>query len=143
MAPGITTRATAAVTYTIPKIDVQFASTWTSSPGVPLQANWSIPNATVRQWLGRDLSGSAPNVSVNLLGPDQMQSDRVNILDFRVGKVVRHGRHRALVALDLFNALNLDTVLVYNQTYVPNGSWLIPQTVLTARTAKLTVQYDF
>jgi hypothetical protein len=49
----------------------------------------------------------------------------------------------ALVAMDLYNVLNLDTVLVYNQTYVPNGSWLIPQTVLTARTAKLTVQYDF
>jgi hypothetical protein len=142
-APGITTRTTAAVTYTIPKIDVQFASTMTSSPGVPLQANWSIPNATVRQWIGRDLAGSAPNITVNLLSPGEMRSDRVNILDFRVGKVVRQGRHRALVAVDLYNALNLDTVLVYNQTYVPTGSWLIPQTVLTARTAKVTVQYDF
>jgi hypothetical protein len=142
-APGFTTRATAAVTYTIPKIDVQFASTLTSSPGVPLQANWSIPNATVRQWLGRDLAGSAPNVTVNLLSPGEMRSDRVNILDFRVGKVVRVRGNRALVAVDLYNVLNLDTVLVYNQTYVPNGSWLIPQSVLTARTAKLTVQYDF
>ena len=142
-APGMTTRATAAVTYTIPKIDVQFASTLTSSPGVPLQANWSIPNAIVRQWLGRDLAGSAPNVTVNLLAPGEMRSDRVNILDFRVGKVLRQSRHRALVAVDLYNVLNLDTVLVYNQTYVPNGSWLIPQSVLTARTAKLTVQYDF
>ena len=143
-APGITTRATAAVTYTIPKIDVQVASTLTSSPGVPLQANWNVPNATVRQCAGAAaLAGSAPNVTVNLLAPGEMRSDRVNILDFRVGKVLRHGRHRALVALDLYNALNLDTVLAYNQTYVPNGSWLIPQSVLTARTAKLTVQYDF
>jgi Carboxypeptidase regulatory-like domain len=142
-APGITTRGTAAVTYTIPKIDVQFASTLTSSPGVPVNANWSIPNATVRQWLGRDLAGSAPNVTVNLLAPGEMRSDRVNILDFRVGKVVRHGRNRALVAVDVYNVLNLDTVLTYNETYVPNGSWLIPQSVLTARTAKLTVQYDF
>jgi GTPase Era involved in 16S rRNA processing len=67
----------------------------------------------------------------------------VNILDFRVGKVIRHGGSRALVAVDLYNALNLDTVLTYNQNYVPNGPWLIPQSVLTARTAKLTVQYDF
>jgi len=93
--------------------------------------------------LGRPLAGSAPNVTVNLLAPGQMRSERVNILDFRVGKVLRQARHRMLVAVDVYNSLNLDTVLTYNQTYVPNGPWLIPQSVLTARTAKLTVQYDF
>ena len=143
VAPGVTTRATLAGTYIIPKIDVQFASTLTSSPGVPLQANWAVPNAVVRQWLGRDLSGNAPNVSVNLLDPGQMSSDRVNILDFRVGKVLRYSGHRALIALDLYNALNLDTVLVQNFTYDPAGAWLVPSQVLTARTAKITVQYDF
>ena len=143
IAPGVTTRATAAVSYIVPKIDLQVASTLTSSPGVPLQANWNVPNAVAAQSLGRSLSGNAPNVSVNLLAPDQMQSPRVNILDFRVGKVLRYGRSRLLLAVDLYNALNLDTVLVYNQTYVPNGSWLIPQSVLTARTAKNTLQYDF
>jgi hypothetical protein len=143
VAPGITTRATAAATYTIPKIDVQVSSSMTSSPGVPLQANWNVPTAEAAKTLGRPLSGSAPNVIVNLLAPGQMRSDRVNILDFRVGKILRQGRHRTLFAVDLYNSLNLDTVLGYNQTYVPNGSWLIPQSVLTARTAKLTVQYDF
>jgi hypothetical protein len=143
VAPGITTRLTAAATYTIPKLDVQVSNTLTSSPGVPLQANWNVPSATAAQTLGRPLAGNAPNVMVNLLEPGQMRSPRVNILDFRIGKVFRQGGNRALVAVDLYNALNLDTVLVYNQTYVPNGSWLIPQNVLTARTAKLTVQYDF
>jgi hypothetical protein len=56
---------------------------------------------------------------------------------------MRFGGQRALFALDLFNALNLDTVLVNNFTYSPTGSWLVPQEVLTARTAKITVQYDF
>ena len=143
VAPGITTRATAAATYTIPKIDVQVSSSMTSSPGVPLQANWNVPTTEAAKTLGRPLSGTAPNVIVNLLAPGQMRSDRVNILDFRVGKILRQGRHRTLFAVDLYNSLNLDTVLGYNQTYVPNGSWLIPQSVLTARTAKLTVQYDF
>jgi hypothetical protein len=142
-APGVTTRFTTAATYTIPKVDVQFASTLTSSPGVPLQANWNVPNAIAAQSLGRPLAGNAPNITVNLLEPGVMRSDRVNILDFRVGKVLRHGNNRMLVALDLYNALNLDTVLSYNQNYVPNGSWLIPMTVLTARTAKITLQYDF
>ena len=66
----------------------------------------------VRRSLGRPLSNSAPNVTVNLLKPDDMRSDRVNELDFRVGKILRFGRTRANVALDLLNALNLDTILV-------------------------------
>jgi hypothetical protein len=51
------------------------------------------------------------------------------------------------VAVDLLNALNLSTILVPNQAFIPNGAWLTPtgtQTpVMTARTAKITVQYDF
>jgi hypothetical protein len=142
-APGVTTRFTAAGSYTIPRIDVQLAGTLTSSPGIPLQANWNVPSSVAALSLGRPLSGNAPNVTVNLLAPGQMRSDRVNILDFRFGKVLRIGTNRALVALDLYNALNLDTVLTQNFNYVPNGQWLVPTGVLTARTAKLTVQYDF
>ena len=47
------------------------------------------------------------------------------------------------VAVDLYNVLNLDTVVTQNFNYVPNGAWLVPTEVLTARTAKMTVQYDF
>jgi hypothetical protein len=143
VAPGVTTRLTAAGTYTIPKLDVQVAGTLTSSPGIPLQANWNVPSAVAALTLGRPLAGNAPNVTVNLLAPDQMTSDRVNILDFRVGKVLRYGRTRTLIALDLYNAPNLDTAITQNFTYVPGGQWLVPTQVLTARTAKITVQYDF
>jgi hypothetical protein len=80
---------------------------------------------------------------VNLLAPDQMKSPRVNILDFRVGKLLRFGDQRANIALDLYNMLNLDTAINQNFNYVPNGAWLVPTEVLTARTAKITVQYDF
>jgi hypothetical protein len=143
VAPGITTRATAAGSYVIPRIDVQLAGTFTSSPGVPLQANWAVPTAVAAQTLGRPLSGNAPNVAVNLLEPGQMRSDRVNLLDFRIGKLIPVGRTRANVSLDLYNILNLDTVLNQNFTFVPGGQWLVPTEVLTARTAKLTLQYDF
>ena len=72
-----------------------------------------------------------------------MRSSRVNILDFRVGKLLRFGNTRANIAVDLYNVLNLDTVVTQNFNYIPNGAWLVPNEVLTARTAKLTVQYDF
>jgi hypothetical protein len=146
-APGIDTRVTAAGSYTIPKVDVQFSAVLLSSPGIPLRADWTIPSATVAQWLGRPLSGNTPNVTVNLLKPDDMRSERVNQLDFRIGKILRFGRTRANVALDLLNALNRDTILLPNMNFIPNGAWLTPtgtQTpVMTARTAKITVQYDF
>lgn len=142
-APGITTRFTAAGAFEIPRIGVLVSGTFQSSPGEPLAANWNVPSAIAAQSLGRPLAGNQPFVVVNLLAPGALTYDRVHQLDFSMGKVLRFGSHRANVALDLFNALNLDTVLTYNQTFVPGGQWLVPTTVLTARTAKVTVQYDF
>ena len=146
-APGITTRYTGTATYTVPKVDVLVSGVMTSSPGVPLAANWTVSSAVVAQTLGRPLAGSAPNITVNLLAPGQLFSDRVNELDLRVGKNLRFGRNRLNVALDLLNALNLSTILGPNQAFIPGGAWLTPtgtQTpIMTARTAKFTVQYDF
>ena len=125
----------------MPKIDVLLAATIQSSPAEPLQANWTVSSAIVAQTLGRPLAGNAPNITVNLLAPEEMRGPRVNQLDVRFGKVLRFGGQRATVSLDMFNALNSDTVLTYNQAFTPGGNWLVPQTVLTARTAKITVQY--
>ena len=50
----------------------------------------------------------APNVTVNLLAPDDMRGARVNQLDLRVGKVLRFASQRATVSVDMFNALNAD-----------------------------------
>ncbi len=140
-APGITSRITGASSYTIPKIDVLLSGTFQSSPGATLAANWIIPNATVRQWLGRDLSNSAPNITVNLLEPGVLRGERVNQIDLRIGKLLRFGRQRANISVDVFNLLNPDTILGYNQTF--NNTWLRPTSVMTARTTKLTLQYDF
>ena len=142
-APGVTTRFTAAGSYTVPKIDVLVSSTMQSGPGEPLAANWTVSSAVVAQTLGRPLAGNTPNVTVNLLEPTDMTFPRVNQLDFRVGKLLRFGTHRANVSVDIFNVMNFDTVLTYNQAFIPGGAWLVPTGVLTARTAKFTLQYDF
>ena len=65
----------------------------------------------MQQWKVRPLYGSAPKVSDNLLAPDQMSGQRVNQHDLRIGKVLRFGTKRATVSVDMFNALNADTVL--------------------------------
>lgn len=40
-----------------------------------------------------------------------LQAERVTQVDFRIAKRLRLGRTRTLIGMDIFNALNSDTVL--------------------------------
>jgi hypothetical protein len=130
-------------TYTIPRALVQVSATYQSVPGASLSANYAVPNASIAPSLGRSLSGNAANATVNLITPGTLYGDRINQLDFRAGKVFRFGRTRTQISLDLYNLLNVDAVQSYNQTFVANGSWLLPTGILAARFAKITGQIDF
>jgi hypothetical protein len=141
-APGVTTRVTGAGSYTIPRVDVLLSATFQSSPGSVLAANYRFTNAQVRPTLGRNIS-NATGVTINLLRPGDMRGERVNQIDVRVGKRLQYGRMRSTVSVDIFNLMNPDTILGYNQTFVPGGAWLRPTSVMTARTVKLTLQHDF
>jgi hypothetical protein len=129
--------------YTIPRVGVQVSGTWQSNPGPQLAANYVVSNAIVKQSLGRDLSAGAQNVTVNLIQPGTFYADRRNNLDFRVAKILRYGRTRAQLGVDVYNATNTDVVTTYNQTFVPNGSWLTPTAIQPARYAKVSAQIDF
>ncbi len=106
-------------------------------------ANYAVPNAAVAASLGRDLSGNAPNVTVNLLAPGARYGDRINQLDLRVAKILRHGRSRAMVALDIYNALNSSAGLTYNNAFVPGASWPQLNTILTPRFFRITAEIEF
>ena len=73
----------------IPRADVQLSAVFQSKPGAMLAANYAVPNSAVAPSLGRNLSGNAPNVTVNLVAPGTMYGDRINQLDVRVGKTLR------------------------------------------------------
>ena len=122
---------------------MQVSGTLQSRAGRDLAANWIVPSAVVAQTLGRPLAGSAANVTIELLDPGQRQNDRVNQVDLRVGKIFHLGGKRVNVNLDVFNAFNAAPVLGINQTFVPNGAWLVPTSVLAARFAKVSGQIDF
>jgi hypothetical protein len=141
--PGMITRVSGLAAYTIPRIDVSVSGTFRSDPGLPLAANYAVPAAAIAESLGRAPSGAVPNIVVNLVEPGAQFGDRVNEVDLRVAKVLRFGRTRANVGLDLYNMFNSSAVLSYNQTFVPNGSWLQPLLVLTPRFVKFTAQLDF
>jgi hypothetical protein len=80
---------------------------------------------------------------VNLLPPGDLYGDRASWLDFRVGKILRAGRIRSTVNLDLFNALNANPVLLQNNQFGGTTPWMAPQSILIARFFKISAQVDF
>jgi hypothetical protein len=124
-------------------IDVWLSATVQSKPGPMLSALYAAPNSVVAPSLGRNLSGNAANVTVNLVAPGTMYGERINQLDFRVAKILKLGPARTALALELYNAFNSSAVLTYNNTFVPDGTWLQPLTILTPRFLKLTAELDF
>ncbi len=132
--------------YTIPRFDVLVSGTYQSIPGPELAANRTYSNAEIKPSLIRDLSaGTNANVTVNLIPPASMYGERVNQIDFRVGKVLKAGRARATVSFDVYNLTNADTVINENSTYTGSGAsgWRVPTEVIQARLAKISVQWDF
>ncbi|MEQ1575835.1 MAG: hypothetical protein ABL993_16470, partial [Vicinamibacterales bacterium] len=139
--------------YTIPKVDVQVSATIQSYDAAAaagsqitnpifsmVQANYTATNAVVSPSLGRNLSGSAPNMTVNLIAPGSIHGDRVQQFDMSFGKILRFGRTRTNLKLEVFNLLNSNAVLTENANY---AAFRGPLTILQARFAKLGVQFDF
>jgi hypothetical protein len=132
--------------YIIPKVDVNVSGTFSSRPGVPLSANVVYTNADMtnpaRATLGRPLVGTATGtITVNVLEPNTEFGDRIDQLDLRIGKILRFGRTRTSLNLDIVNALNSNDNLAYSATFGP--TWPAPTTVLTARLFRLSAQLDF
>jgi hypothetical protein len=151
---GFITRFTALGSYTVPKIDVQIAGTMRSDQGDSLAANWTITAlgaptqwTSIQQQLGRALSNQATSTTVNLIEPGTLYGDRVNEVDLRFAKILRFGRIRANVGVDIYNIANRAPVLTYNQAFVPPTAtsigWLTPNSVLQPRFYKVSAQIDF
>ena len=82
-------------------------------------------------------------MTVNLIEPGSMYGDRLNQLDFRVAKILRFNRTRMTVGVDLYNVTNSSAILTYSNTFVPGGPWLLPNTVLTGRLARINAEFTF
>jgi len=127
--------------YTVPKIDIQVSGALQSIPGSQiLSANYVATNAIVQPSLGRPLSGGAANMTVNILEPGAIYSERLNQVDLRFAKVVRFATRRVSLNVDLYNALNGNAVLQQSNTY---GNWQQPQGILVGRSVKFSTQYNF
>jgi hypothetical protein len=128
-------------TYLVPKIDINVAATFQSVPGPLISANYIASNAQIQQSLGRPLSGGAANVTVNLIAPGTMYGERANQLDWRFSRAFRFGNSRRVTAnLDIYNLLNVSTVLQENSSY---AVWRTPQRIIDGRLFKISGQVDF
>ena len=132
--------------YIVPRVDVNVSGTFSSRPGVALSANVIYTNADMtnpaRATLGRPLVATAAgNVTVNVLEPNTMFGDRIDQLDLRLGKILRFGRTRTNLNLDIVNVLNSNDNLAYSAVF--GATWPAPSSVLTARLFRLSAQFDF
>ena len=117
VASGFLTQFKGFSSYVIPKIESQVAATFQSKPGPMLAANYAAPNSVVAPSLGRNLSGNAANVTVNLVPPGTMYGDRINQLDLRVAKVLRRGGSQTTIAIEMLQRHELERGAVLQQRF--------------------------
>ena len=129
--------------YTVPKIQVQIAGTFQSIPGSFRQSVFTLTNNNIgiNSDLGRTLNAAGSQKTVSLLpGDTSILQERLNQLDIRFGKIIRYGRTRTNVSVDLFNAFNADTILSESTAY--QTLWR-PTNILQGRFVKFSAQFDF
>jgi hypothetical protein len=143
--------------YTVPKVDVMvsgiFRSQANAQPGMAVGTNGASRTATYRmtaaQFLaatGRPLATGLATQDVDLLLPGQVYGDRINVVDMRFAKVLRFGKTRTNIGMDLYNLFNANTPTTYETVYDPatNGArWMQPTAVLLPRFMRFNVQFDF
>jgi hypothetical protein len=136
--------------YTVPRIDVLISATWKSVPypgdNFPSVTSQSLGGQVLavpiaETDLGRPLSSGQVIEFFNIVEPGKVYGDRLNQADLRLGKNLRYGRTRTLVALDIFNLFNSNTPDVYQETYGP--TYLNPLSITVGRFFKISAQFDF
>jgi hypothetical protein len=138
--PGFITRLSGLAAYTLPKVDVLVSGTFQSIPGPQITANYVVTNAIAAPSLRRPFAGNVSNQTYNIVPPTTMYGERLNQLDLRFGKSIRVASTRLLASVDVYNAFNANPVLTLSNTFT---TWLTPQSILTPRFVKFSVQYDF
>jgi hypothetical protein len=149
--------------YTVPKIDVLvsgivrfqnsapgFFTTGDTQPGSngnSLAANMQIPNTVIQQLAGRLPAGAsaAQNTTVNLLPAGQVFPDQVRTVDMRFAKILRFGRTRSDIAIDLYNLFNTNTPTAYNQTFpmTNTAAYLRPTQIVDPRFLRFSVTVHY
>jgi hypothetical protein len=129
-------------TYLVPRVDVQVSGTFSSRPGAVLRADaiFQANDPTILATLGRPLAATA-NVTVPLIAPYEAYGDRIDQVDMRIGKILRFGRTRSNLSLDIINMFNSNDNLAYQTLLSP--TWPAPTQVLLPRIFRVNFGVDW
>jgi len=140
--------------YTIPKVDVLVSATLRSQAEDTITATWQVPNSVIAAALGRLPVGSTAtgNTNINLTDNEHRIYDesRRTQIDMRFAKILRFGRTRSDIGVDVFNLLNTNYTTSYNTTYIYNtdntprpSGWGTPTAIYTPRFVRLNFTVNF
>jgi hypothetical protein len=154
--------------YVIPKIDVLVAATLRSQPAVQLgipalgaivpaggnSAQWVVPNSVIAAALGHLPVGATATGTTTIQIADNVNrvyaDNRRNQLDVRFAKVLRFGRTRSDIGLDLNNLLNTNYATGYNTQYqysvgntAQGGTWANPTSIYGPRFLRINYTLNF
>jgi hypothetical protein len=143
------TSVRALASYTIPRVDVLVSTVFQDKPNigtdqiVSLVATYTLTAADIASaaaQLGRPLTNTAPQV--NLLAPGELYGDRIRQWDLSVKKIFRFGGQRLTAGVDIYNLLNNNVTLLFNQTFVPNApGWNSPSQYMNPRVFRLNAEF--
>jgi hypothetical protein len=142
--------------YTIPKIDVLISGTVRSQQPLQQTATWQVPNSVIAASLGHLPAGAVatgttnlqllPNADSNKLYADQ----RRNQIDMRFAKILRFGRTRSDIGIDLYNLMNTNYPTGYNGTYIYStdnapraAGWATPTGIFQPRFVRINYTINF
>jgi hypothetical protein len=137
--------------YTVPKVDVLVSATLRSQPPLELSATMQVPNSQIAAVLGHLPFGATAtgNTTIDITDNDHRiyADNRQTQIDMRFAKVLRFGRTRTDVGVDLSNLLNTNYTTTYASTYSltdPNGgTWNNPTAIYPPRFVRLNFTVNF
>jgi hypothetical protein len=140
--------------YTIPKIDVLVSTVVRSQTPNEITATWQVPNSVIQQTLGFLPPGASATGTTNIQLTDNEHrvyaEKRRTQVDMRFAKIVRFGRTRTDVGVDLNNLFNTNYPTGFNTTYIyttdnaprQNG-WGTPTNLVSPRFVRLNLTVNF
>jgi hypothetical protein len=157
-------------TYTVPWVDVLVSTVFQSLPGIEQTASltyskdqiiWNgesadratLPCSVATNGVGcLGATRNTTTTNVQLLLANEYFGERVTLFDVKIAKVIRFKGKRANVGVDVYNFFNSDAIVAYNNTFtvdnpatpaVEVNNWLNPQTLVSPRFVRASLQFSF
>jgi hypothetical protein len=166
------TRVNGTVAYVIPWVDVLASGVFQGFRGVSRSANVQNVHKDDVIWepgsLSRlndpctgtaapegsgcfGLNRTAATQNINVLMPNELFGERITMVDLKLAKNIRFARRRVTIGVDVFNVLNSDAILGYNNSYIlpedlaadQTNPWGTPTSLVSPRFAQFSLQFNF